>query len=122
MRVNQFIKIVWQNIHGLVYLSLHGKGFDVFVKEVGREMYSQMGINKPELEPKKVHTRIASNSLMGNILMASKIQEARKNKEVNIVDKVINSALEDDNSGDGDNCFQNNLNEAINNASLVKVA
>ena len=78
-----------------------------------------MSINKPKLEPKKVHTGIASNSPMGNILMASKIQEARKNKEVNIVDKVINSTLEDDNRGDGDNCFQNNLNEAISNASLV---
>lgn len=31
---------VWHNVHGWVYLSINGKGFDVFVKETGKENFS----------------------------------------------------------------------------------
>ena len=53
---------VWQNIHEWVFLSINGKGFDVFVKEVGRERFNQISSSRMEDEETKGIDMGASNS------------------------------------------------------------
>lgn len=65
---------VWLYIHGWVFLSVEGKGYDVFVKEVGKEVLS-----KQEMEVAENDIQMRA-PLQGNIPDESKIQEARKDK------------------------------------------
>ena len=46
---------IWQFIHGWVYLDVGGRGYDIYVKEISRDMYNVTCFNNTTLAPTNTH-------------------------------------------------------------------
>ena len=91
---------IWQFIHGWVYLDVGGRDYDVYAKEISRDMYNVTCFNNTILELADTHRN-------KNILVSIKDQESDDDKrEVNRDESINDKALMDDDFSNKKGCAQ----------------
>ena len=83
-------RCVWQFIDGWIYLSDGGRGYDIYVKEIGREVYNVACFNNMNLASAEHHRN-------GNILASSEDRESKVDTKDSEGDDINEELVESEN-------------------------